>query len=56
MTIAVDLLDCAADHEAVALVAPLRIDSEPQTFLAFKIPERRFATIVAAASTGQRVA
>jgi len=56
VTIAVALSDCAADHEAVALIAPLGIDTETQTFLAFEAPEGWHTTIVADVRTGLRAA
>lgn len=54
--ITVALTDCAADHDAVALIAPLGIDTEFQTFQAFEAPVGWQSTIVAETRTGQRSA
>ena len=54
--ITVALTDCAADHDPVALIAPLGIDTEFQAFQAFEAPAGWQSTIVAETRTGQRAA
>lgn len=55
-TITVELTDCAATHNAVALIAPLGIDTEFQRFQAFEAQKNWGVTIVAEPRSGQRAA
>jgi transglutaminase-like putative cysteine protease len=55
-TITVDLPDCAAAHDAVALIVPLGIDTEFQRFQSFEVPSGWDTTIVAESRTRQRAA
>ncbi|MBD1203693.1 MAG: hypothetical protein H9533_06120 [Rhodobacteraceae bacterium] len=54
--ITVELTDCAAMHDAIALIAPLGIDTEFQRFQAFEAPKDWGVTIVAEPRSGQRAA
>lgn len=55
-TVTVELAEGAASHNAVALIAPLGIDTEFQRFRAFEAPAGWLATIVAEERTGQLAA
>ncbi len=55
-TITVELTDCAATHDAIALIVPLGIDTEFQRFQACEVPKGWVVTIVAEPRTGQRAA
>jgi transglutaminase-like putative cysteine protease len=55
-TITVEMPDCAADHDAVALIVPLGIDTEFQRFVSFEAPKGWDATILAEPRSGQRAA
>lgn len=52
----IELTDCAATHDAVALIVPLGIDTEFQRFQALEAPKGWDATIVAEPRSGQRAA
>ncbi|MGL4238457.1 transglutaminase-like domain-containing protein [Tabrizicola sp.] len=52
--ISIELTDTAAMHGAVALIAPLGIETEFQSFLALEAPRGWDATIVAERRSGQR--
>jgi len=52
--ISIELTDCATTHDAVALIVPLGIDTEFQTFQALKAPRGWSATIVAESRSGLR--
>jgi hypothetical protein len=56
IAITVELTDCAADHDAVALIAPLGIDTEFQKSVSLAAPAGWTTTIVAEPRTGQRAA
>jgi hypothetical protein len=55
-TITVEMTDCAATHNAIALIAPLGIDTEFQSFQTFKAPKDWSVSIVAEQRSGQRAA
>ena len=55
-TITVELTDCAARHDAIALIVPLGIDTEFQRFQAFEAPKDWGVTIVGEPRSGQRAA
>jgi hypothetical protein len=55
-TIIVELTDCAATHDSIALIVPLGIDTEFQRFEAFDAPKDWCVTIVAEPRSGQRAA
>ena len=55
-TIAVELTDCAAEHDAIALIVPLGIDTDFQRFQSFEAPKDWTVTIVAEPRSGQRAA
>lgn len=55
-TITVELMDCAATYDAIALIAPLGIDTEFQRFHTFEAPKDWGVTIVAEPRSGQRAA
>jgi transglutaminase-like putative cysteine protease len=55
-TITVELMDCAATYDAIALIAPLGIDTEFQRFCTFEAPKDWGVTIVAELRSGQRAA
>lgn len=52
--ITIDLTDCATQHDAVALIAPLGIDTEFQSFEALEAPKGWDATILTEPRSGQR--
>lgn len=54
--ITVELTDCAATHDAVALIVPLGIDTECQRFQALEVPKGWGVTILGELRTGQRAA
>jgi len=54
--ITVALTDCAAAHDAVALLAPLGIDTEHQRFAGFEPPDGWETTILTEPRSGQRAA
>jgi hypothetical protein len=55
-TISVEMTESAAAHDAVALIAPLGVDTEFQRFVTFQAPKGWDTTIVAEPRTGQRAA
>ena len=55
-TITVKLDDSAADHGAIALIAPLGIDTESQAFQSFDPPHGWQSSVVAERRTGQLAA
>ena len=54
--ITVDLPDCAAAHDAVALIAPLGVETDFQQLAGFEAPKGWDAAIVAEERTGQLAA
>lgn len=52
--ISIELTDSAATHDAIALIAPLGIDTEFQKFHEFEAPRGWSASIVAEPRSGQR--
>ena len=55
-TISLEVTDCAATHESIALIVPLGIDTEFQRFQTFEAPKDWGVTIVAEPRSGQRAA
>lgn len=54
--IAVEMIDRAADYDAVALIAPLGVDTEFQRFLGFEAPQGWGVSVIAEPRSGQRAA